>query len=131
LATNTLRERHDVRHAINELHRLLPPEIANTEQAKRLYEHGCVTTMDVVQLIYRPDEPQGSLKDFEFSRPTMELRWRQGLADARATLQVSPWLAPMPGELGVRVFDVIHDILCRNVAMSEKATLSMAVAAAQ
>jgi len=120
LTTNTLRQRHDVRHAINELHKLLPPEIANTEQARRLYDHGCVTTMDIVQLIYRPDEPQGSLKDFEFSRPTMELRWRQGLADARTTLQASPWLAPMPSELGVRVFDVIHDILCSNVAPQEK-----------
>ena len=123
LATNTLRERHDVRHAINELHKLLPPEIASTEQARRLHGHGCVTTMDIVQLIYRPDEPQGSLKDFEFSRPAMELRWQQGLADARTTLQGSPWLAPMSSELGVRVFDVIHDILCRNVALSEKASV--------
>jgi NTE family protein len=112
--TNTLRERHDVRHAINELHRLLPPKIASTEQAKRLYEHGCVTTMDIVQLIYRPNEPQGSLKDFEFSRPAMEARWKQGLSDARSTLLASPWLAPMPSDLGVRVFDVIHEILTRD-----------------
>ena len=111
LTTNTLREKHDVRHAINELHKLLPPELANTEQAKQLYEHGCVTEMDIVQLIYRPIEPQGALKDFEFSRSTMETRWQQGLSDARATLQASPWLAPMPRELGVRVFDVMHDIL--------------------
>jgi hypothetical protein len=74
-----LRERHDVRHAINELNKLLPPEIARTPQAKRLLQHGCVTTMDIVQLIYRPDEPQGYLKDFEFSRPTMKQRWQQGL----------------------------------------------------
>jgi NTE family protein len=119
LATNMLRDRHDIRHAINELHKLLPPEIASTEQAKRLHDHGCVTTMDIVQLIYRPDEPQGSLKDFEFSRPTMELRWQQGLADARDTLQASPWLAPTAGELGVRVFDVIHEILTRNSALAE------------
>src|SRR5262249_32321734 len=110
-ATSTLCERHDVRHAINELHKLLPPELASTEQAKRLYEHGCVTTMDIVQLIYRPDEPQGFLKDFEFSRPAMEMRWQQGLADARTNLQAAPWLAPMPSEVGVRVFDVVHDIL--------------------
>jgi NTE family protein len=107
--TNTLREKHDVRHAINELHKLLPPELASTEQAKRLYEHGCVTEMDIVQLIYRPIEPQGALKDFAFSRSTMETRWQQGLSDARDTLQASPWLAPMPRELGVRVFDVTHD----------------------
>jgi hypothetical protein len=29
-------------------------------------------------------------------------------------LQASPWLAPIPKELGVRVFDVIHEILVGN-----------------
>jgi NTE family protein len=111
MSTNSLREKHDVRHAINELHKLLPADLANTEQAKRLYEHGCVTQMDIVQLIYRPNEPQGALKDFEFSRSTMEARWQQGISDARSTLDVSPWIAPMPRDIGVRVFDVIHDIL--------------------
>jgi NTE family protein len=114
LTTNNLREKHDVRHAINELHKLLPPELATTEQAKQLYAHGCVTQMDIAQLIYRPNEPQGAFKDFEFSRSTMEARWQRGLSDARNTLQASPWLAPMPTELGVRVFDVIHDILVRR-----------------
>jgi NTE family protein len=112
--TDTLREKHDVRHAINELHKLLPAELANTTQAKRLYEHGCVTVMDIVQLIYRPNEPQGAHKDFEFSRSTMEARWQQGLADAHRTLQASPWLEPTSSEIGVRVFDVMHDILASN-----------------
>ena len=107
LTTNNLREKHNVRHAINELHKLLPPELANTEQAQRLYAYGCVTEMDIVQLIYRPMEPLGAFKDFEFSRSTMAARWKQGLI----ALQASPWLAPMPKELGVRVFDVMHDIL--------------------
>jgi NTE family protein len=101
------RDRHDVRHAINELHKLLPPELLRTEEAKRLYELGCVTEMDIVQLIYRPVETQGASKDYEFSRCSMEKRWRQGISDARNALQVSPWLAPMPKELGVRVFDLI------------------------
>jgi NTE family protein len=114
LTTDTLREKHDVRHAINELHKLLPPELASTEQAKRLYEFGCVTQMDIVQLIYRPNEPQGAAKDYEFSRATMEGRWQQGGSDARTTLRAAPWLAPIPEELGVRVFDVMHDILTRS-----------------
>jgi NTE family protein len=114
VVTDTLRERHNVRHVINELHKLLPPEIAATPQAKRLYEHGCVTEMDIALLIYRPNAPQGSAKDFEFSRSTMEARWRDGMVDARTTLHKSPWLAPMPKELGVRVFDVMHDILVRH-----------------
>ena len=112
-----LSEKHDVRHAINELYELLPPKLANSEQARRLYEFGCVTEMDIVQLIYRPLAPQGAQKDYEFSRATMDARWQQGLSDARTTLLASPWLAPMPQELGVRVFDVVHDILVGDRAL--------------
>jgi NTE family protein len=103
-STENFRYRHDVRHAINELHKLLPPELANSEEAKRLYEHGCVTEMDIVQLIFHPREPLGSSKDYQFGRATMNTHWQQGLADARKVLAASPWLAPMPKELGVRVF---------------------------
>jgi NTE family protein len=106
ICSNAFRDRHDVRHAINELHKLLPPDLLATEQAKRLYELGCVTEMDIVQLVYRPTEPQGASKDYEFSRASMEKRWQQGILDARTVLHASPWLAPMPKELGVRVFDV-------------------------
>jgi NTE family protein len=114
VVTEALRERHNVRHTINELIELLPPELANTPEAKRLYQHGCVTEMDIALLIYRPNEPQGAAKDFEFSRPTMEARWQAGLDDARATLQASPWLAPPARDVGVRVFDVIHDKLVKR-----------------
>jgi NTE family protein len=110
-----------VRHAINELHKLLPPDIANTPQAKRLYEHGCVTEMDIAQLIYRPMAPQGASKDFEFSRATMEARWQAGISDARTTLLASPWLAPVSKDIGVRVFDVMHDILVRHHAPAPEA----------
>src|SRR3974377_2495806 len=90
--TRAARNKHHVRHAINELHKLLPPEIAQTEQAKQLYELGCVTEMDIVQLIYRPSEPEGASKDYEFTPSSMERRWLQGAADARAALRASPWL---------------------------------------
>jgi NTE family protein len=104
--SNAFRDRHDVRHAINELHKLLPPDLLATEQAKRLYELGCVTEMDIVQLVYRPAEPQGASKDYEFSRVSMEKQWQQGVLDARTVLHAAPWLTPMPKELGVRVFDM-------------------------
>ena len=55
--------------------------------------------------------PQGSHKDYEFSRSTMEARWQEGMTDMRTTLAASPWLAPIPNDVGVRVFDVVHDIL--------------------
>ena len=100
--------KHEVRHAINDLIELLPPELADTPEAKRLWKMGCVTTQDIVQLIYRPMAPQGYQKDYEFSRSTMTQRWDQGLEDAKVTLDAAPWLTPKSKEVGVRVFDVWH-----------------------
>ena len=115
--TDAFQEKHDVRHAINELEKILPAEILRTEQAKRLHAFGCVTEMDIVQLIYRPGEPQGAAKDYEFSRGTMNARWQQGLSDAIVSLEAAPWLEAKKTEQGVRVFDAIHNIL-RGQAMT-------------
>jgi NTE family protein len=112
--TETFRRMHDVRHNINTLWERLPDDLKNTDEARFLYNFGCVTTMDIVQLIYRPKEPQGASKDFEFSRSTMRARWAQGRADAETTLAASPWLEPMPPEAGARTFDVIHDLFVKD-----------------
>src|ERR1700719_1295802 len=101
---------HDVRHNINSLWDQLPERLRNTPEAKFLYNFGCVTTMDIVELIYRPSDPQGPSKDYEFSRTTMRTRWAQGVSDAQTTLLASPWLAPMPPEVGARTFDVLNDV---------------------
>jgi NTE family protein len=108
--TDLFRTIHDVRHNINNLWDQLPERLRNTPEAKFLYGFGCVTTMDIVELIYRPSSPEGPSKDYEFSRSTMRRRWAQGLSDARATLLASPWLAPMPPEVGARTFDVLKDL---------------------
>jgi len=104
--TNTFCKMHDVRHNINRLWDQLPEDIRGTPEAKFLYNFGCVTTMDIVELIYRPAEPQGPSKDYEFSRSTMLARWAQGKNDAQAALAQSPWLDPMPNGVGARTFDV-------------------------
>jgi NTE family protein len=106
ICSSAFRAKHDVRHAINELYKLLPPDLASTEQAKRLYEHGCVTEMDIVQLVYRPAEPQGASKDYDFSRSSMQTLWQEGASAAQTVLTASPWLAPQPKDLGVRVFEL-------------------------
>ncbi len=108
-STNTFRTMHDVRHNINNLWEQLPETLRSTPEAKFLYDFGCVTTMDIVELIYRPDDSQGYSKDFEFSRTTIQARWTQGMSDARTTLLASPWLVPMPPQLGARTFDVLKE----------------------
>jgi NTE family protein len=112
--TDTLRLMHDVRHNINHLWDQLPEELKATPEAKYLYNFGCVTTMDIVELIYRPDDAQGHFKDYDFSRASMQARWAQGCADAQTTLEASPWLAPMPRELGARTFDVLRDLRAKD-----------------
>ena len=41
----------------------------------------------------------------------MNARWRRGFSAAATTLQAAPWLALKVKKVGVRVFDVMHDIL--------------------
>jgi NTE family protein len=108
--TDLFHKIHDVRHNINSLWDQLPEGLRNTPEAKFLYNFGCVTTMDIVELIFRPSDPQGPWKDYEFSRTTMCRRWEQGLSDTQATLLASPWLAPMAPEVGARTFDVLRDL---------------------
>jgi hypothetical protein len=90
-----------------------------------------VTEMDIVQLIYRPVEPEGASKDYEFSRSSMEKRWRQRMTDAQAALQASPWLAPMPKELGVRVFDMGETFSAECSRHSNAMTQAESAAASQ
>ena len=108
--TDMFRAMHDVRHNINSLWDRLPGNLRKTPEAKFLYDFGCVTTMDIAELIYRPTNAQGHAKDYDFSRTTMRMRWAQGLSDAQTTLLASPWLAPMPPEVGARTFDVLKDV---------------------
>jgi len=117
-ATDTLSQMHDVRHNINTLWNKLPLALRDTPEGRFLYEFGCVTTMDIVQLVYRPKDGAGQpkdragrSKDFEFSRRTMQQRWAEGRADAEETLVAAPWLAPMPTHLGARRFDVVQERL--------------------
>ncbi len=107
--TDSYHRKHDVRYNINAFLETLPDDLKKSPQAQWLYEFGCVTTMDVAHLIYRPSTPQGSSKDYEFGRATMEARWAQGYSDARETLLAAPWLSPMPDGVGMRVFDVMRD----------------------
>jgi NTE family protein len=113
-ATQAFAQLHNVRSNLHDLWEVLPPEIRRLPQAQFMKKVGCVTEMDIVQLIYRPFAPQGSTKDFEFSRLTMNDRWTQGREDAETTLRAAPWLEPCPPELGTRVFDVLHDIYVRQ-----------------
>jgi NTE family protein len=106
MGVETFRYAHTLRRNISTLLAKLPDTLKGEPEVAFLERAACQTTMDIVELIYRPAAPQGPSKDYEFSRSSMERRWQQGLSDARATLSSAPWLAPAPADVAVRTFDI-------------------------
>jgi NTE family protein len=100
---------HSLRRNISKLLEKLPASLKDEPEVEFLKRAACQTTMDIVELIYRPAAVQGPSKDYEFLRATMERRWAQGLSDARASLASAPWLAPAPPEVAVRTFDILSN----------------------
>lgn len=116
MGTDSAHTMHDIRHNLDLLLAKLPDALKTLPEAQFLRNVSCITTMDIAQLIYRPEQPQGSYKDYEFSRSTMQARWAAGFSDTRQTLESSPWLEPMPREVGVRTFDVVWDLRAADAA---------------
>ncbi|HEY4250027.1 MAG TPA: patatin-like phospholipase family protein [Roseomonas sp.] len=104
---DSFKRMHDVRVNASALWEKLPEALRATPEAQFLHSLGCVTTMDVVEMIYRPAEPQGQSKDYAFSRGTMRERWAQGRQDGEAVLHLAPWTAPFPPGVGLRRFDLL------------------------
>ena len=103
--TNDAAETQNLRRQMRVFLDRLPPELQNDPVAVRLRQEAGSALIDVVHLIYRPDVPQGALKDFQFDRGTMERRWAQGRADALVSLQEAPWTRPVSEDVGFRTFD--------------------------
>ena len=99
---------HTLRRHISRLLDRLPEGFDGGDEVEALRAAACRTQMDIVELIYRSRDFQGAQKDIEFARATMLERWQQGVSDARAALDLQPWLEPAPPEVAVRTFDVLR-----------------------
>ena len=64
---------------------------------------------NIVHLIYRAKKYEGSAKDYEFSRRTMEEHWLAGYRDAVHTLSHREIFEPPDRLEGVRTFDCSHE----------------------
>jgi NTE family protein len=106
MGVETFRYTHNMRRNISTLLAKLPDSLKDEPEVAFLKRAACQTTMDIVELIYRPEGALGPSKDYEFLRATMERRWQEGLSDARATLASAPWLGPATPDVAVRTFDV-------------------------
>jgi NTE family protein len=106
LATDAEARQQNLRRQAASFLARLPTELRDDPVAKRLHDFSCPARVDLVHLIYRPSEPQGSQKDYQFARTTAEQRWAQGRADTQRATSAAPWRAPYPEAAGMRTFDV-------------------------
>ena len=92
------------REAWSKLAARLPAKLRDSAEAKLLDRLARGRRAVVAQLVYRDQPWQGAAKGREFSRDTMQVHWRQGVADVAAMLERRGW-AGLPTGPGVWSFD--------------------------
>src|SRR5215470_5355388 len=93
------------RIAVATLLERLPDELRDLPEVALLAAEANKKVCNVVHLIYRAKKYEGSAKDYEFSRRTMEEHWRAGYSDAIKSLSHREIFEPPDRLEGVRTFD--------------------------
>jgi NTE family protein len=107
-ATDQFRYRQKLRAALYTLMQKMPPELADTPEARLLRSETGPAAYNIVQLIYRSASYESQSKDYEFSRSTMEEHWQAGYRDAHTTFDHPDVLALPPHPSDVRIFDCLR-----------------------
>ena len=79
----------------------LPPELKSDPDAQKLAAACVERSWLIIRLINTRPSRSGFVKDFEFSRATIEEAWTAGLEDARRS--ISGWDQIQPEEAGPEV----------------------------
>ena len=107
--TNEFKRRHEIQNEISRLLAKLPPEFAESPEAKKLAGRIDHHVYNIVHLIYRSKHYEGSSRDYEFSRLSVEDHWDAGYNDAIHTLR-HPEIFDKPDEMsGVKTFDIFSE----------------------
>jgi NTE family protein len=103
--TNHVKRAQRLRQAFTNVVRQLPAEMRDLEDVKVLEEEADDKVFNIVHLIYRSAKYEGSAKDYEFSRRTMEEHWRAGYEDAARALKHPEVMQTPDRQEGIRTFD--------------------------
>ena len=93
------------RIAVATLLERLPDELRDLPEVAMLAAEANKKVCNIVHLIYRAKKYEGSAKDYEFSRRTMEEHWLAGYRDAVQSLSHQVIFEPPDRLEGVRTFD--------------------------
>jgi NTE family protein len=109
MATDEFKKRQILRRATAKLLAKMPKDLLQTPEAEMLAAEADEKVYNVIQLIYHAKNYEGSSKDYEFSRSTMEEHWRSGYNDAVRTLRHPEVLQRPKGRDGFFTFDLARD----------------------
>jgi NTE family protein len=104
-ATDLYKYAQKLRCAFATLLERLPDELRGLPEVALLAAEANEKVCNIVHLIYRAKKYEGSAKDYEFSRRTMEEHWLAGYRDAVDTLSHREIFEPPDRLEGVRTFD--------------------------
>jgi len=105
VATDFYKYTQKLRIAFATLLKRLPDELRRLPEVDLLAAEANEKVCNIVQLIYRSKKYEGSAKDYEFSRRTMEEHWLTGYRDAVRSLSHQEIFEPPERSEGVRTFD--------------------------
>src|SRR5262245_13584355 len=104
-ATDTYKYLQKLRTALATLLERLPDGLRGLPEVALLAAEVDKKVCNIVHLIYRAKKYEGSAKDYEFSRRTMEEHWLAGYRDAVDSLRHREIFEPPDRLEGVRTFD--------------------------
>jgi NTE family protein len=109
MATDQFKKQQLLRCAIAKLLAKLPKDLLQTPEAELLAAEADEKVYNVIQLIYRTKNYEGTSKDYQFSRRMMEEHWNSGYNDAVRTLRHPEVLERPNGEDRFFTFDLARD----------------------
>jgi NTE family protein len=104
--TDHFKQRQVARRAGAKLLEKLPKDLLQTPEAETLAKQADDKVYNLIQLVYHAKNYEGSSKDYEFSRCTMNEHWKSGYNDAVRTLRDPEVLHRPEGAEGVFTFDL-------------------------
>jgi len=106
LNTDAFREKYKLRRDLLALAKRLPERDRKDPAIAALIPEKKGRKVSIVHLIYRRSVYDGSSKDYEFSRRTMEEHWMAGFDDGKRTLRSKDWREPPSDEDGIAIYDL-------------------------
>ncbi|MDN0085213.1 patatin-like phospholipase family protein [Crenobacter sp. SG2305] len=95
------------RRLLRELMQLVPEDVRKDNPwYRRAAEEACDRLFNVIHLIYKEKDCEGSYKDYQFGALTMREHWASGLADIEHSLAHPEWLDMPPAETPFITHDV-------------------------